>query len=310
MRIAVIFPGQGSQYPGMADPWLDHAAGREILDEASEALGRDVAALCRDEEALATTELVQPGLLACDVAALRVLEAEGVSFGAAAGHSLGEFAALVAAGVLELAPALEIVIERGRAMQAAADERPGTMTALLGVSITEAAEVCEASRGDDVLAVANENAPKQVVLSGSVGAIERAEGQVRGRGARAIRLRVAGAFHSPLMQPAVDRMREALSKLSFREPRFPIVANVSGELVEEPSTLRDLLSLHVVSTVRWDRSVRTLAESGFEAFVEAGPGDVLTKLVRRTVEGVSAVAVGSPHAAAELASSLRQGVAG
>lgn len=310
MRVAVIFPGQGSQHPGMADPWLDHAAGREILDEASEALGRDVAALCRDEEALATTELVQPGLLACDVAALRVLEAEGVSVGAAAGHSLGEFAALVAAGVLELAPALEIVIERGRAMQAAADERPGTMTALLGVSITEAAEVCEASRGDDVLAVANENAPKQVVLSGSVGAIERAEGQVRGRGARAIRLRVAGAFHSPLMQPAVDRMREALSKLTFREPRFPIVANVSGELVEEPSTLRDLLSLHVVSTVRWDRSVRTLAESGFEAFVEAGPGNVLTKLVRRNVEGVSAVAVGSPHAAAELDSSLRQGIAG
>lgn len=310
MRVAVIFPGQGSQYPGMADPWLDHVAGREILDEASEALGRDVAALCRDEEALATTELVQPGLLACDVAALRVLEAEGVGFGAAAGHSLGEFAALVAAGVLELAPALEIVIERGRAMQAAADERPGTMTALLGVSIAEATEVCEAYRGDDVLAVANENAPKQVVLSGSVGAIERAEGEVRSRGAKAIRLRVAGAFHSPLMQPAVDHIREALSKLTLREPRFPIVANVSGELVEEPSTLRDLLSLHVVSTVRWDRSVRTLAEGGFEAFVEAGPGDVLTKLVRRTVEGVSAVAVGSPNAAAELASSLRQAAAG
>lgn len=303
MPIAVLFPGQGSQYPGMADPWTGHAAGRAVLGEASEAIGRDVVAMCRDEDALATTEFVQPALLACDVAAFRVLDAEGVRVEAAAGHSLGEFAALVAAGVLELGPALQVVIERGRAMQAAADERPGTMTALIGVSAAEAAEVCAVAGRGDVLAVANENAPTQVVLSGSAEAIERAEEQARSRGAKAIRLRVAGAFHSPLMRPAVNRIRDALAGLQFREPKFPIVANVSGRLIAEPSALRDLLARHVVSAVRWERSIRTLVDAGFDTFVEAGPGDVLSKLVRRTAPGATAVAIGSPDEAAALARS-------
>lgn len=308
MPLAAIFPGQGSQYAGMADPWLGHEAGRAVIDEASEAMGRDVAGACHDEEALATTEFVQPALLACDLAAFRVLEAEGVRFSAAAGHSLGEFAALVAAGVLDFAPALHAVIERGRAMQAAADERPGTMTALLGISPEEAGEVCAVAGRGDVLAVANENAAKQVVLSGSVDAVERAEELARSRGAKAIRLRVAGAFHSPLMQPAVDRIRDALSQLTFHEPRFPIVANVSGRMIGEPSAMRDLLSRHVVSPVRWERSVRTLADAGFSTFVEAGPGDVLTKLVRRTVDGVTAVAVGSPEEAASFSRAMPEEV--
>ncbi len=303
MPIAVLFPGQGSQYPGMADPWTGHAAGRAVLGEASEAIGRDVVAMCRDEDALATTEFVQPALLACDVAAFRVLDAEGVRVEAAAGHSLGEFAALVAAGVLELGPALQVVIERGRAMQAAADERPGTMTALIGVSAAEAAEVCAVAGRGDVLAVANENAPTQVVLSGSAEAIERAEEQARSRGAKAIRLRVAGAFHSPLMRPAVNRIRDALAGLQFREPKFPIVANVSGRLIAEPSALRDLLARHVVSAVRWERSIRTLVDAGFDTFVEAGPGDILSKLVRRIAPGATAVAIGSPDEAAALARS-------
>lgn len=303
MPIAVLFPGQGSQYPGMADPWTGHAAGRAVLGEASEAMGRDVVAMCRDEDALATTEFVQPALLACDVAAFRVLDAEGVRVEAAAGHSLGEFAALVAAGVLELGPALQVVIERGRAMQAAADERPGTMTALIGVSAAEAAEVCAVAGRGDVLAVANENAPTQVVLSGSAEAIERAEEQARSRGAKAIRLRVAGAFHSPLMRPAVNRIRDALAGLQFREPKFPIVANVSGRLIAEPSALRDLLARHVVSAVRWERSIRTLVDAGFDTFVEAGPGDILSKLVRRIAPGATAVAIGSPDEAAALARS-------
>lgn len=296
--LAALFPGQGSQYAGMADPWTAHDVGKAALEEASEAMGRDVVALCRDEDALATTEFVQPALLACDVAAFRVLEAEGARFEAAAGHSLGEFAALVAAEVLDLGPALEAVMERGRAMQAAADERPGTMTALLGVSAAEATEICAVAGRGDVLAVANENAAKQVVLSGSVDAIDRAEELARSRGAKAVRLRVAGAFHSPLMQPAVGRIRDALSKLTFREPRFRIAANVSGRLIGEPSALRDLLARHVVSPVRWERCVRAMAEAGFDTFVEAGPGDVLTKLVKRTAPGVSAVAVGSPDDAA------------
>jgi [acyl-carrier-protein] S-malonyltransferase len=258
MAIAILFPGQGSQFPAMADAWTEHPAGHSVLQEASEAIGRDVVAGCRDDRALSTTEFLQPALLACDVAASKVLEADGVTFGAAAGHSLGEFAALVAAGVLDFASAMEAVVTRGRAMQMAAEQRPGTMAALIGVGPTEATEICEAAGRGDILAVANENAANQVVLSGSVAAIERAEEAARSHGVKAIRLKVAGAFHSPLMQPAVEPIRAALAGLEFREPRFPIVANVSGRFVGDPAALRDGLSRHVVSPVRWERSLHAL----------------------------------------------------
>ena len=309
MQLGVVFPGQGSQYAGMADPWIDHPDGLATLERASKVLGQDVVDLCRDEDALATTEFVQPALFACDLAAYRVLEAEGVQASASAGHSLGEFAALVAAGALELESALEAVIERGRAMQSAADVRSGTMTALLAVSSEEAAEICAVAGRGDVLAVANENAPTQVVLSGSQEAIERAEELVRSRGSKAIRLRVAGAFHSPLMQPAVPAIRDAVSHLHFETPHFPVAPNVSGRLTMEPSAMRDALSRHVVSPVRWERTIRSLAQAGFDTIVEAGPGDVLSKLARRTVEGMSTVAVGSPADAVAFAERMREEVA-
>ena len=161
MSAAVVFPGQGSQFVGMADPWMAHEAGRGVLSAASEAMGRDVVADCHDESALGTTDFVQPALLACDVAAFRVLDALGALFSGAAGHSLGEFAALVAADVLDLAPALAIVIVRGRAMQRAGQEHPGTMTALLGAGTELAAEICDKARGGGVLIVAH-----SVVVSG------------------------------------------------------------------------------------------------------------------------------------------------
>jgi [acyl-carrier-protein] S-malonyltransferase len=292
----------------MADPWAAHALGRAVLDDVSDALGRDVVELCRDPEALATTELVQPALFACDLAAFRVLEAEGAPFRAAAGHSLGEFVALVAAGVLELRPALEAVVERGRAMEDASRLSPGGMTAVIGLPAEDAAEVCSVAGRGDVLEVANENAPNQIVLSGSLSAIERAEELVRSRGAKAIRLKVAGAFHSPLMKPALQRVREAISHLEFRTPHMDVVPNVSGRPTREPLALRDLLSRHLTSPVRWKRGIRALAEVGVDTFVEAGPGDVLTKLVRRITPGVAAVAVGSPAEAATFARSDAQKV--
>lgn len=309
MAVAVLFPGQGSQFPGMADPWTEHGAGRAVMKEASAAMGRDVVAGCRDEGLLSTTEFVQPALLACDVAAFRILEAEGVRFDAAAGHSLGEFAALVAAGVVGFVPALGAVVARGRAMQMASDRRAGTMTALVRVTPEEAAEICEAAGRGDVLAVANENASNQVVLSGTVDAIERAEEAAKSRGARAIRLKVAGAFHSPLMQPAVEPIREALAKLEFAEPRFPIVANVSARFVGQPAALRDGLSRHVVSPVRWERSMQALAEAGIDAFVEAGPGQVLSKLAKRAFPGLRVASVGSPEEAAAFARAASEEVA-
>jgi [acyl-carrier-protein] S-malonyltransferase len=299
--IAVVLPGQGSQFAGMADPWVSHPAGRAVIDEASTMLGRDLVSDCADEALLATTEFAQPALLACDVAAFRVLEASrSIRCLGVAGHSLGEFAALVAAEVVSFADAVRIVVVRGRGMQRAGDARPGTMAALLGVGAADAAAICDEARGGDVLVVANENSPQQVVISGSVPAIERAEALCSERRIRATRLRVAGAFHSPLMEPAVAPLRDAIDAATFSTPRFPVASNVTGELVDDASAMRELLVRHVVSPVRWESCAHALRAAGAETFVEAGPGDVLTKLAKRVVPGAAAVAVGSPEDAARL----------
>jgi len=302
VRYAAVFPGQGSQFEGMADPWVAHPAGMAVLEEASEALGRDIVEGCHDPEALATTAFVQPALLACDVAAFRVLEDEGVRITGVAGHSLGEFAALVAAEATSLPEALGVVVIRGEAMQAAGEARPGTMTALLGVGAEAAGALCDEARGDDVLIVANENSPVQVVISGSVAAIERAETLAKERKVRAIRLNVAGAFHSPLMEPAVEPIVRELRRIEIRAPRFPIAENVSGTLVTDPQELRGLLERHVVSPVRWEACAQALGAAGAGTFLESGPGDVLTKMAKRVVPDAAAVAIGSPEAAIALAS--------
>jgi [acyl-carrier-protein] S-malonyltransferase len=288
----------------MADAWVEHDVSRAVLEEASAALGRDLVDGCRDEAALATTDFVQPALLALGVAAFRALEPSLPPIAGVAGHSLGEFAALVAAGVLRLDAALEIVLVRGRSMHAASEQSPGTMTALLGVGTDQANELCDLARGDDVLLVANENSPQQVVISGSVPAIERAEALAAERRTRAVRLKVAGAFHSPLMEPALEPLAAAIDAVPFSPPRFPVAANVTGTLVEDPEELRDLSKRQVVSPVRWERCALALQEAGAETFLEAGPGDVLTKLAKRAVPGARALAVGSPAAAASIAAEL------
>ena len=305
LRVAIVFPGQGSQYAGMADPWIDHPASRATLEEAGEAMGSDLVAGCRDDDLLATTDFVQPALLACDVAAFRVLETEGISARGVAGHSLGQFAAFVAAGVLSLADALDLVIVRGAAMQRAGEERPGAMAALLGIGAEDAAALCDEARGDDVLVVANANSPVQVVISGSVPAIERAEALAKERRVRAVRLAVAGAFHSPLMEPARAAIDERIDAITFSAPRVPVAENVAGSLISDPDELRSLLRRHVVSSVRWETSVRALADGGSEVFLEAGPGDVLTKLMKRIVPDAAARAVGSPEDARAAASGTR-----
>jgi [acyl-carrier-protein] S-malonyltransferase len=304
VRVAILFPGQGSQYPGMADPWMEHPAGRQVLEEASSLLGWDVVEKSRDPEALGRTDVVQPALFACDLAAFAVLSAEGVPCAAAAGHSLGEYAALVASGVLELGPGLSALAARAAAMQMAAEANPGAMTALIGLSPEEAQNVCEVAGRGDILAVANENSPKQIVLSGSVAAIERAEELARGRGAKALRLQVAGAFHSPLMEPAVQPVRDAISRITFHAPRFPIVPNASGKPTTQPLAVRDLLARHLTSSVRWDASMRAMADLGVTWFIEAGPGDVLAKLARRAVSGANARTAGSPAEARAVAEEL------
>jgi [acyl-carrier-protein] S-malonyltransferase len=309
VRTAVLFPGQGSQYVGMADPWLQHPAGKEVLGQASDLLGWDVATRSRDPEALALTEVVQPAVFACDLAAGAVLRADGVTFAAAAGHSLGEYAALVLAGALTLQEALRVLVVRAGAMGEASRQRPGAMTALLGLSGQEAHDVCQVAGRGDVLAVANENGPKQIVLSGSLAAVERAEALARSRGGKAKRLQVAGAFHSPLMREALQPVREALSRVQFRTPAFPVVSNVTGRPTSRPLALRDLLSRHLVSPVRWDASMRAMGDMGVEWFLEAGPGDVLGKLARRAVPEATVRTVGSPEESAGVAADLRRDAA-
>jgi [acyl-carrier-protein] S-malonyltransferase len=299
---SALFPGQGSQFEGMADPWTEHPASRAVLDEASSSMSRDVVAGCHDPSALAMTAFVQPALLACDVAAFRVLEAEGASFVGVAGHSLGEFAALVAADVVPLGAALDLVVVRGAAMQRAGEERPGTMTALLGVGPEDAATLCDEARRDDVLVVANENSSAQSVISGSVPAIERAEAIAKERKVRAVRLPVAGAFHSPLMEPARAAIDERIDAIAFSAPRLPVAENVVGGLVSDAEQLRSLLKRHVISPVRWESSVCALADAGATSFLEAGPGDVLTKLMKRIVPDAAARAMGSPEDARAAAS--------
>ena len=304
MSFAVVFPGQGSQFAGMADAWAGHPESKAVLDEASAAMGRDLVAGCHDEDALATTEFVQPALLACDVAAFRVLEAEGLGephapIAGVAGHSLGEFAALVASGAMDLGDALELVVVRGAAMQRAGEDRPGTMSALLGIGTDDAQALCDEARADDELVVANQNSPVQVVISGSVAAIERAESLAKERKIRAIRLHVAGAFHSELMRPAVAPILEVLARIEVRAPRFPIAENVTGALVSDAAVLRELVGVQVVSPVRWEPGVRALEAAGATRFLEAGPGDVLTKLAKRIVPEATASAVGSPGAATD-----------
>jgi [acyl-carrier-protein] S-malonyltransferase len=308
-QVGVLFPGQGSHYAGMADPWLEHPASRDILEQTSHVLGWDVVERCRDEEALKGTETAQLGILACDLAAFAVLRAEGVSFQAAAGHSLGEYAALVATGSVDLESGLRTVMARAEAMGQAGREQPGGMTAIIGLTAEEARDVCEVAGRGDLLAVANENAAKQIVLSGSIPALEQAEALARDRGAKALRLQVAGAFHSPLMKPALQLVRDVVSRVEFRAPEFPIVPNVSARPTTQPLVLRDLLSRHLVSPVRWEASMVAMGDMGITWFLEAGPGDVLAKLARRAVSGATVRPVGSPADARAAAEDLREAAA-
>lgn len=310
MRVAVMFPGQGSQFAGMVDPWLLHPASAAVVKEASDVLGVDVAGVSRDAAALERTEVVQPAVFTCSVAAWRVLEGEGLRPVAAAGHSLGEFAALVATGAAEFRPMLEAVKARGEAMARACDAEPGAMVALVGASPAQAEEICSAVAGDDPLVVANENSPHQTVLSGSVAAIERAEGAARERRIQPVRLTVAGAFHSPLMIPAVGWVAAAITRLGLRRPAFPVVPNVSAEPSDDPTVLEDLLCRHVVSPVKWEASARAMADLGADLFVEAGPGDVLTRLVKRCVPGAKLATAGTPEEAEQVAWSATRRASG
>ena len=297
MTLAFIFPGQGSQAAGMGRELAErHTAARAVFEEADEALGFALSRLCFEgpAEDLQLTENTQPAILATSIAALRAAEAEGLPRPAfVAGHSLGEYSALVAAGALSLADAVRTVRKRGRYMQEAVPVGVGAMAAVLGADLETIESVCaEARRGEEVCGAANINSPAQIVIAGSAAAVERAIPLLKERGAkRAIPLKVSAPFHCALMLPAQERLAADLEQIEFNDLSVPLVTNVDARVIRTGAEARDSLVRQVSSTVRWRESVELLAREGVETFVEVGPGKVLSGLVRQTAPEARALNV-------------------
>ena len=292
--LAFTFPGQGSQRPGMGRPWRDHPSW-ELVDDASEAVGRDLAPLLLDAgpEELRATANAQLATYLTSLVVLDAVERVGLSPGACAGHSLGEYTALTAAGVLSFEDGIRVVDERGLAMAEASEQRPGTMTALLGLGDDDADAACR--RVDGEAWVANYNAPGQVVVAGSPDSVAAAVSVARDLGAKkALPVAVSGAFHTPFMAPARDRLRTTLSAASREDPEVPVVANVDARPHTSAGEWPALLSAQICSPVRWRQTLLRLFDSGAKTFVEVGPGGVLTGLAKRTVPAARAFTVGSP----------------
>jgi [acyl-carrier-protein] S-malonyltransferase len=290
VTIALLCPGQGAQAVGMGVPWAERSrAAAETFRRCSEALGLDLLRLCREGPAaeLVRTDVCQPAILATSAACLAALREEGAPAAAgpafALGLSLGEYTALHAAGVLDLEDAVRLVRLRGVAMQEASEDPPSGMTTLLGAERADAEAICaEAVRDGGVCVVANLNCPGQVVLSGDRAALARAEEIAAARGfRRAIRLDVAGAFHSPLMEPARARLEEAIATTPFRPARFPVIANVDAEPSSDPDVLRRNLVRQLTSPVLFEASLRRAIREGVTGFLELGPGRVLCGLVKK-----------------------------
>ncbi|MET3826503.1 [acyl-carrier-protein] S-malonyltransferase [Sphingomonas sp. PvP055] len=296
---AFVFPGQGSQVVGMGRALAEASAvARSVFQEVDDALGQHLFRLMTDgpEDQLQLTENAQPAIMANAIATLRVLEADGGIRLAdkadyVAGHSLGEYSALCAAGAVDLATTARLLKLRGQAMQAAVPVGLGAMAALLGADVDKARAIADAAAEGEVCTVANDNDPSQVVISGHRGAIERAVGLAKEMGAkRAVLLPVSAPFHCALMQPAADAMERALADARIEAPLVPVFANVTAAAVADADTIRRLLVEQVTGMVRWRESVLAMAETGVERFVEFG-GKVLTPMIKRIAPEVEATSV-------------------
>lgn len=285
-KIGLIFPGQGSQYVGMGKDLYDHfPVARQVFEEAEKALGFDLAAICftGPEEELKLTPITQPAVLTTSVAAWRVMQSEEeIKPIAAAGHSLGEYAALVAAGALPFSEAVRLVHWRGKFMQEAVPVGEGAMAALLNMSPEEVQAVCAEAAQGEVLTPANYNSPGQIVIAGHKRAVERAIALLAQRpGKKAVLLPVSAPFHCPLMKPAAERLREVLAQINFTDLHFPVLANAEADFYPGKEAIKDLLVKQVDHPVRWEECMQKLISTGVEIILEVGPGKVLTGLLRR-----------------------------
>jgi [acyl-carrier-protein] S-malonyltransferase len=303
MKRAFVFPGQGSQFPGMGKALAEASSvARHLFQEIDDALSQHLSRLMFEgpESDLTLTENAQPALLAASLAVIRVLEADA-GFDVArqtayvAGHSLGEYSALAAAGAWSVPDAVRLVKRRGQAMQKAVPVGEGAMAALLGIDIDAARDIAKEASGSLICAVANDNSPGQVVVSGHRDAVERAIAIAAERGARrAILLPVSAPFHSPLMHPAAEMMEEALGEFELRAPAVPLVANVTAKETTDPAEIKELLVEQVTQMVRWRETVLLFAANQVEEVVEVGAGRVLAGLTKRIDRELATVSIGAP----------------
>ncbi|MDO8684713.1 MAG: ACP S-malonyltransferase [Armatimonadota bacterium] len=294
-KIAFVFSPQGSQTPGMGKDLHDNLpVCRQVFESANDILGFNLAKLCFNgsEEDLRNTEIAQPALLTTSIAALRALELEGLKPSVVAGHSVGEYAALVAAGALTFEDGVRLVRHRGELMKQAGANADGTMAAIIGLDSEQVKRVVAQAAGSAILDVANYNSPEQTVISGERAAVERACEIAKERGAkRALLLNVSGAFHSRLMAQASAEMERELASIEICAPKTPIVANVTADYVTTPEQIRQALINQLAGSVRWVESIQRMASGGCGVFIEAGIGQALVGMIRRIDGGVTAAAV-------------------